>query len=98
MYFKRMHSNLHLHRDFVPLLSETDCLATKKLQSNVVITELSLFLTIILCFQKVGLNLFFWEQMKFSKILFQIIQPVSGVTCFKITLRDASKRLISLTS
>jgi len=76
IYFKRMHSILHLQRVFVPLLSETDCLATKKLQSNALIMKTSFFLIIIFCFQKVGLNLFFWEQIKFSKILFQIIQPV----------------------
>jgi len=58
IYFKWMRSVLRLQRDFVPLLSETDCLATKKLQSNALIMETSFFI-IIFCFQKVGLKLFF---------------------------------------
>ena len=85
-----MHSVLHLQRDFVPLLSESDCLATKKLQSNALIMETSFFI-IIFCFQKVGLKLFFWEQIKFNKILFQIIQPVFSRSVWCDVFQNYSK-------
>jgi hypothetical protein len=95
-----MHSIIHLQRIFVPLLSETDCLATKKLQSNALIMETSFFLIIIFCFQKVGLNLFFWEQINLVRFSFrlysQYFQGVSGFTRFKIMRKDARERLRSV--
>ena len=97
IYFKRMYSVLHLQRIFVPLLSETDCLATKKLQSNALIMETSFFLIIIFCFQKVRLNLFSGNKLNLVRFSFrlysQYFQEVSDVTCFKIMRRDGRKNL-----